>query len=325
MVNSKKKTLIITISIFVVIAIIVGLCLGFDLSSKFDLLRHPEKYSFNISLSSSILQEDYAFSKFGNKFKSTYVLIKIIENKYSDKTDDNSLKMMSYINMTLDLYHDILLKKSINKKDYILSDEDYILMCKNDSRLCSVFSLLNMIIPQEEPKNLLLNELEIRKNLIKEIKRDLQRRNIIAKVSIDNIEFENLSPAYMDYKNTPYYINDFRNLVMDDISKEIGNNINKIYALGGNLNENNVNNLRKLQTEAEENYWDKISNINVKWKNRYIIKAIETKKDDTKIIHLYKAYRYKDGNKYYWDIEYVSPDSEFLKAYLKMIELLVNL
>ena len=40
------------------------------------------------------------------------------------------------------------------------------------------------------------------------------------------IEFENLSPAYMDYKNTPYYINEFRNLVMDDISKEIGNNIN---------------------------------------------------------------------------------------------------
>ena len=77
--------------------------------------------------------------------------------------------------------------------------------------------------------------------------------------------------------------------------------------------------------ESQEKYYQSINNLDESWKHRYTIWAIEKKKNGDKIFHLYEVHPYKEGNRYYWAIQYYSPTSEFLKAYLKMLELLMNL
>ena len=71
------------------------------MNSQIDLLKHPEKYCFNCSLASSMVEEDYIFSKQGKKFISDYKILKMIEKKYIDNSDENSNKIIFYNNKTL--------------------------------------------------------------------------------------------------------------------------------------------------------------------------------------------------------------------------------
>ena len=75
---SKKIKIIVSIVGVAIISIL--LWFGFDCSSKMDVLKNPEKYSFRMNFASFILQNDYyLYAKYPNStdtfFKESISLI----------------------------------------------------------------------------------------------------------------------------------------------------------------------------------------------------------------------------------------------------------
>lgn len=322
--NPMKKTLIVIISVVVVIVAMIGLWLCFDLSSKFDVLKHPEKYSFRTNFASFIMQNDYYLNaKYPDKMDTFFGELKTNESNYENKTDEIGSKIRLLNNKALDLYHDIL---SLNITESKISNEDFMLLNKNNESLASFFFTCSVIYPELEEKSVLYNELNMRKEAIEIVKKDLKDRKINANVTLNDIKYENLTPAYLS-NNEPDYAKEFRKDFekgQSNISKEIKKDLESTLK---NIKNKDEAFLIKFEhsDKIHSKYMAMLDNLNIKWKHRYVISAIEYKNNkEDKITHLYEVYPYKEGNRIYWNIQYHSPNSEFLKAYLKMLELLVN-
>lgn len=321
--NRMKNILIMIISIFVIIGIIIAVWLSLDLSSKIDVLKSPEKYSFRTNFASFITQNDYYFAKYPDETDTFYNELKIIEKKYENKTDFTSQKIKQLNNEALDLYHDVL---SLHITKTKISDEDFIFINKNCKQLASFFMLYLTIYPELEKRSELYNELKMRKEAVSIVKNDLRDRKINATVTLNDVKYENLTPAYLS-NNEPDYAKEFRKEFENgqkNIHDEINTDLDKALKSAKNKDEKFLIKF-KYSDKIHSKYTMLIDNLNIKWKHRYVISAIEYKNNkEDRITHLYEVYPYKEGNRIYWNIQYHSPNSEFLKAYLKMLELLIN-
>lgn len=321
MFNKYSKFLFITISIMVLFSL---LWIIFDFSSKADVLIHPENYSFRMNFASSIMQNDYYMNvKYSNEIKSFYNDLKTIEKEYGNKSDEVSLKIIHLNNQAFDLYHDLL---SLHMPKTNISNQDFIFLNKNCKKLADFYYVYLMTYPKLEEKSLLFEELNMRKDAIAIIKKDLKDRKIDASIRLKDIRFENLAPAYLE-NNEPISVKEFH--------KEFDSNVDSIYK---KFDKDFDNALKKAKNEEEKSivelefaskfhseYTKLIDNLNVKWKHRYLVSVIEYKNNkESKIIHLYEINPYKEGNRIYWNVQYYSPSSEFLKIYMKMLESLIN-
>lgn len=315
--SMKKLWLTFTFTIILILSII--LYFVFDINSEIDLIKNPEKYSFNYAISNGIIKEDYIVSKKIKKSETVYKDIKFIEKKYSSKNDNKSLKLISITNKAFDLYNDIKLNNKINSNYYLLTNDELIFLYDNEKKLQSAYVSLLLIYPQVEEIKILKQELKIRKELIKEIKKDLQDKNITAKINLENIEFETIAPVYIDYKEIPHYINDFRKIfrnILLNVDKKIVDKYGK-----KPLEIEDVKTSKEAVQEYRNEFWNEVEKINPELRHRYMIKIYE--KEDREKLHIYKAHRYKEGNRYYWNIEYNSPNSKLIEAYLKVLQLLM--
>lgn len=321
MINKKLGIAIVVITLLL---ISISSWFVFDLNSKIDVLQHPEKYSFRMNYTSFIMQNDYYLNeKYSGQVKTIFKILKTIEKNYENKTDDTSRKIYQLNNRALDLYHDLLSLKVPNTR---ISNEDFIFLSKNCNDLAILFYAYLATYPELEERSVLYSELNMRKEAIDIVKKDLKDRKINATVSLTDIQYENLTPAYLSESEAPFmkeFEKDFAK-AQDSINKgqiDFGNALKKA------KNENEAL-LIKLDysNKIHTKYLSLLDNLNIKWKHRYLISAIEYKNNkEDKITHLYEIYPYKEGNRIYWNLQYHSPNSEFIKAYLKMLELLINL
>lgn len=321
MINKKLKVTIIVVVLFLTVILS---WFAFDLNSKIDVLKHPEKYSFRTNFASFIMQNDYYLAKYPDEMDTFFNELKTIEKKYENKTDDASHKIYQLNNQALDLYHDLL---SLHIPTVSISNDDFIFLNQNCKTLADFFYFYLLTYPKLEEKNVLFNELSMRKEAITIIKEDLKDRKINAIVTLNDLKYENLTPAYLS-NTEPAFVKEFekefergRNSINKDIDKDFRNALN---------NAKNKDEALKVKLDYANKIHSKyivlLDNFNIKWKHRYVISAIEYKNNkEDKITHLYEIYPYKEGNRIYWNIQYHSPNSEFIKAYLKMLELLVNI
>lgn len=321
MVNKKFK---IIISIIAIVTVIIVSWFIFDFSSKIDVLQHPEKYSFRTNFASFIMQNDYYLANYPDEMDTFFNELKIIEKKYENKTDENSRKIQQLNNQALDIFHDLL---SLNMTKNQLSKDDFIFLNKNCQILAEFYFVYLSTYPELEKKSILYDELSMRKEAISVIKKDLNDRKINATVTLNDIKYENLTPAYLT-DNEPEFVKEFnkefengQSAINKALEKDLDNVLkgvkNKDEALAVKLDFTN---------KIHSKYITMLDNLNIKWKHRYVISAIEYKNNkEDKVIHLYEIYPYKEGNRIYWNIQYHPPNSEFIKAYLKMIELLMNI
>lgn len=323
----KSKKILIVLSCILLIGIFTALWFIFDINSELDLLLHKEKYSYKLNFASHMMQNDWYFGKYYNNWDSFYKDLKNTENKYSNKSDENSIRIIKLNNLAFDKYHDIISLKENNK--YFLSADDVLFLTKINTNLAQHIIEIDSISIDIEDYKILHAELNKRREVIKVIKNDLKQRKIDAIISIQDINYENLMPAFLDEKDAPKYIQDFTKLI-DKISadsSELFNNSIKEFMTNTNNNKEEVraNYYIDKKREKDKLLFDKFSQIDDTWKHRYIALAIEKKKNGDKIFHLYEVYPFKDGNRYYWNIEYYPPESQYLKGYLKMLNLLLDL
>lgn len=319
-----NKNIKIALVIFVSIILVVSCWFIFDFSPKIDVLKHPEKYSFRMNFASFFMQNDYYFNvKYPNSTKTFFQDLKSIEAKYRNSTDDTGCRIRELNNKAFDLYHDLL---SLNSDTKLINKDDYVFLAKNCEPLMRFYFTMQLTYPKKESNSELFAELAMRKEAIEIIKEDLKNRKINAVISLDDVKYENLIPAYINYNNQPEYIKQFEKIyreITKSLSKSLEQDIEK--ADSAKSKEELATALLQAADNYRNGYWEKIDNLNINWKHRYLVSAIEYKNNkEDKIIHLFEIYPYKEGNRIYWNVQYYSPNSEFIKAYLKMLELLVN-
>ena len=319
-----SKNIKIIVSIVGVAIISILLWFGFDCSSKMDVLKNPEKYSFRMNFASFIMQNDYyLYAKYPNSTDTFFKELKTLEKKYENKTDETSLRIEHLNNQALDLYHDLL---ALNNDTPNISNDDFLFLDKNCPILFGFYFGNLLTHPVLENKKQLFNELKMRQEAIAIVKENLKDRKIEADISLNDVNYENLLPAYLSY-NKPNYVKEFERNFEDgraSIRKSINNDYDEALKNTKNEEEKTLIDIEYAKRYHTE-YLHLIDNFNIKWKHRYLITAVEYKNNgETKIVHLFQIYPYKEGNRIYWNVQYHSPDSEFLKAYLQMLKLLFN-
>ena len=296
----------------------------FDVNSRIDVLQYPEKYSFRANFASHIVQQDYYMSKQDKNDLTIYNELKNNDNKYADKTDKNSAKYLELNNIAFDVYHDVLSMNYKNK--YSMSFDDCIFLFKNNGKLAiDIVGLKDDLMPKLEETRTLFNELNSKKDVIRVVREDLQKRKIKATIDINDVNFENLSPINLDDKNKPQYLKEFDKVldkIIDKDYQDFEKNVKKCYELP--VPEDRVACYIKAKEDKGIKFWQDIDKLDESWKHRYTVLAIENKKNGDKVQHLYNVHSFKEGNRYYWDIQYYPPNSEYIKAYLEMLKLLMN-
>ena len=270
------------------------------------------------------MQNDYYIGKNFQNTNSLYKTLKEIDKKYSNKSDKNSVKIIRLNNLAFDKFHDLLSLKENNK--YFLNGEDFLFLLNNNSDYAHKLLHIDTQKPTIENFQILQNELFTRKDAIRAVKNDLKQRKIEAKIELDDIQFQNITQEFLGENDRPEYVKEFLKA-----TNEIGTKNADLF------NENIAKNCTMADVKLRANcyveetrkkdilFYDKIAQIDGTWKNRYTVLAVEKKKDGNKIFHLYEVYPFKEGNRYYWNIEYYSPESQYLKGYLKMLNLLLDL
>lgn len=320
----NKRKLGIAIVVITLLLISVSSWFAFDLNSKINVLKHPEKYSYRMNFASFMMQNDYyLYAKYPNNTDTFFKELKTLEKRYENKTDATSIRIQHLNNQALDLYHDLL---ALNNDIPNISNDDFLFLDKNCPILFGFYFGNLLTYPVLENKKQLFNELKMRQEAIAIVKEDLKDRKIDADVSLDDVKYENLIPAYISYK--PNYVKEFEKIFGDgraSIRKSINNDYDEALKNAKNEEEKTLIDIEYAKRYHTE-YLHLIDNFNIKWKHRYLITAVEYKHNsDTKIVHLFQIYPYKEGNRIYWNVQYHAPNSEFIKAYLKMLELLINL
>lgn len=318
---SRKKISIILISTITLIFVLLWFAL--DLNSEIGLFLHPEKYSFNLNFASQFVQNDYYMGKTNPESLTIYRLLKTTEEYNKDKNDDISKEIMKFNNLAFDMYHDII-SKQINNA-YFLTSKD-LQFIRENSGIEEALLFVDSEKPNIETYSILHKELLNRKDLIKVIKKDLQDKKIDATISINDINYENLFPVYINDDLKPQYIKDF-DKILDVLEKRQEDVLNKNLSKCKQIKDkdNAIDCFINANRESRKFFYnDILNNIDESYRHRYLALAIEKKKNGDKVFHLYEAHPYKEGNRYYWDIQYYPPTSEFLKAYLKMLEILMN-
>ena len=319
-----SKKIKIIVSIVGVVVITTLLWFSLDCSSKMDVLKNPEKYSFRMNFASFMMQNDYyLYAKYPNNTDTFFKELKTLEKKYENKIDETSIRIQHLNNQALDLYHDLL---ALNNDTQNISNDDFLFLDKNCPILFDFYFTNLLTYPVLENKKQLFNELKMRQEAIAIVKENLKDRKIEADVSLNDVNYENLLPAYLSY-NKPNYVKEFERNFEDgraSIRKSINNDYDEALKNTKNEEEKTLIDIEYAKRYHTE-YLHLIDNFNIKWKHRYLITAVEYKNNgETKIVHLFQIYPYKEGNRIYWNVQYHSPDSEFLKAYLQMLKLLFN-
>ena len=311
----KKVSFWIILFSIIFLFFLIKIGIGEDVS----FLINNKKHSFNLNLSSYLLKEELIFGQKYTDRYSIYKKLKEIEPKYLSQTDNESLKILEIKNKYIDLYYDILSKKDIDEKKYILSNDDYIFLNKTEPELLLAINMLYLFIPINDNYENIKNNLKIKKELKKIILADLKSRKINSKPKFEDIDFEIFWTGYIDKKNNPEYIKNYTNEFIRIINL-VDKKYNLIYLhhqdLITNLSVANIDYERRLWSNRRKDYWYEIKKLDEQYKNQYIVKTIEIKKNGEKTFHIYIAHLHKDGNRYYWNINY-KDSNDFLNKYIE--------
>lgn len=256
-----------------------------ELSVYYDLKKNPYKYDYNYLISKELIKEDY------NKEKSIYKKIVELDKLYREQNNERSKIIIKYVDNFYDEYRAILNDDYKNVKELKFNIND-VLNCEELKKIAVDTVLL---FPQNESIKELKNNLELKKSIKNQIKKQYN-----VNIELNEIHFYPISQK-----------DDFFVDFSDIANAEKNKNIENIVILREELNKKTSEKektefyIKTLLPEYRKLIYQNITDCTGK---QFYAKAI---KNGTK--YIYKIKPLKGGNALYWEISEEKENNSFIQ------------